>query len=460
MALAAQHFADDTIVALATPQGPGALAVIRLSGPSAIGIADGLFVPKGKKRLAEVKSHTVHFGEMHEGDEVIDEVLTTVFRGPRSYTGEDVVEVSCHGSEYVRQRLMTAFIGHGARLARPGEFTQRAFMNGRLNLVQAEAVADLIASETAAQHRVAMSQMRGGYVQALSELRQQLIDFVALLELELDFSEEDVEFADRSRLLSLLDSADMRIGGLMASFRDGNAIKSGIPIVIAGRPNAGKSTLLNALLNEDRAIVSPIAGTTRDVIEDQLVIDGIPFRIMDTAGLRQSDDLVEQAGIERSYVQMGKGTLVIYLYDPGTTTPDEVGHDLRELTAINPNILAVANKSDLMDVGADKSTDVIRISAKNLDGIDHLRLAMVRKAVNSANIGTGSVTLSNLRHYEALEKAHQHLQAARQGLASGVSGEFVTHDLRRVLEHIGEITGEVTTEDLLGSIFSRFCIGK
>lgn len=456
--MASLSLMEDTIVAPATAQGPGAIAVVRLSGPEAIAITDGLFIPKGKKRLVEVKSHTVHFGVMRDGDEDLDEVLATIFRGPRSYTGEDVVEISCHGSEYIRQRLITLLIGRGARLARPGEFTQRAFSNGRLNLVQAEAVADLIASETSAQHRVAMGQMRGGYVAALTELRQQLIDFVALLELELDFSEEDVEFADRSRLLGLLDAADTRIRGLMVSFRDGNAIRSGIPIVIAGRPNAGKSTLLNALLNEERAIVSEIAGTTRDVIEDQLVIDGIPFRIIDTAGLRESDDEIERAGIERSYQQMGKGTLVIYLFDLNITPEAELKADLESLSQINANILVVGNKADLFsDSGMD---GVIQISAKQAKGIDELRKAIVRMAVNSSNISTGSVTISNLRHYEALERAQSHLQAARNGLDSGVSGEFITFDLRMVLHHIGEITGEVTTEDLLGSIFSRFCIGK
>lgn len=457
--------ANSTIVALSTAPGLGAIAVVRLSGPEAVSIVNRVFKPAGKKTLAEAPSHTAHFGVILDGGSELDEVVTTVFRSPRSYTGQDVVEISCHGSPYIQQRLIEVLIGAGARLAGPGEFTMRAFLAGRMALTQAEAVADLIASESAAQHRMAMSQMRGGYTEALKTLRQELVDFVALIELELDFSEEDVEFADRGRLTNLLDLIKTKVDGLLKSFQEGNAIKTGIPIVIAGRPNAGKSTLLNALLNEERAIVSDIAGTTRDVIEDQLIIDGIPFRLMDTAGLRESNDQIEKAGIERSFDRMGKGTLVLYLFDQNAISGDEVQTDLNQLRTINPNILPVANKADLIENRTKAYNSAIPegtifISAKQGTHLDVLRHAMVERAVKSPDVATGSVTMSNVRHFEALEKASAHLVAARNGLASGLSGEFVSFDLRQVLEHLGAITGEVTTDDLLGSIFSRFCIGK
>ena len=457
--------ANSTIVALSTAPGLGAIAVVRLSGPEAVSIVNRVFKPAGKKTLAEAPSHTAHFGVILDDGSELDEVVTTVFRSPRSYTGQDVVEISCHGSPYIQQRLIEVLIGAGARLAGPGEFTMRAFLAGRMALTQAEAVADLIASESAAQHRMAMSQMRGGYTEALKTLRQELVDFVALIELELDFSEEDVEFADRGRLTNLLDLIKTKVDGLLKSFQEGNAIKTGIPIVIAGRPNAGKSTLLNALLNEERAIVSDIAGTTRDVIEDQLIIDGIPFRLMDTAGLRESNDQIEKAGIERSFDRMGKGTLVLYLFDQNAISGDEVHTDLNQLRTINPNILPVANKADLIENRTKAYNSAIPegtifISAKQGTHLDVLRHAMVERAVKSPDVATGSVTMSNVRHFEALEKASAHLVAARNGLASGLSGEFVSFDLRQVLEHLGAITGEVTTDDLLGSIFSRFCIGK
>lgn len=456
---------NSTIVALSTAPGVGAIAVVRLSGPEAIAVASKVFSAVGKKKLADLPSHTAHFGVINDGDSALDEVVTTLFRAPKTYTGQDVVEISCHGSLFIQQRLVELLIENGARLAGPGEFTLRAFLSGRLSLAQAEAVADLIASESGAQHRMAMNQMRGGYTEALRSLRQELVDFVALIELELDFSEEDVEFADRTRLINLLDLIKQKVDSLLRSFKEGNAIKTGIPIVIAGRPNAGKSTLLNALLNEDRAIVSDIAGTTRDVIEDQLVIDGIPFRLMDTAGLRESDDQIEKAGIERSFDRMGKGTLVIYLFDQNTVAAHEVQTDLEQLRAINPNILPVANKVDLIEnepwaTPSAIPEGTIFISAKQGQNLEALRHAMVERAVKSPEVATGSVTLSNVRHFEALEKASAHLAASRQGLLSGLSGEFVSFDLRQVLEHLGAITGEVTTDDLLGSIFSRFCIGK
>lgn len=458
---------SDTIIALATPPGVGAIGTIRLSGPDAIPIAGKLFHGKD---LALQASHSLHYGTIRQGEAIIDEVVVGLFCGPNSYTGEDVVEISCHGSPFVLQRVIELALHEGARLAEAGEFTQRAFLHGKLDLSQAEAVADLIASESEAQHRLAMQQMRGGYSGKLGDLRQQLIDFTALIELELDFAEEDVEFANRGHLVNLVDDLLSNINELAASFRQGNAIRQGIPIVIAGRPNAGKSTLLNALLQEERAIVSDIAGTTRDTIEEMLVLEGVPFRLVDTAGIREAGDVIEQLGIQRTYEKIATGALVLYIFGITDISPEAVKTDLEQLKARNRNILIVANK---LDAASEQQATVIKqflatsgskyvaISAKTQAHMDSLKQLLLKEALGGALPAPGSVTVSNLRHYEALRHAAEALTFAREGLTEGRSGDLVAHDLREAIRHIGSITGEIEIDwDILGAIFSRFCIGK
>jgi tRNA modification GTPase len=457
----------DTIIALSTPPGTGAIGVVRLSGPDAVAIAGKLFHGKD---LSAQPSHTLHYGTLRQGDEIIDEVVIGLFRGPHSYTGEDVVEISCHGSPFILQRVIEVALQGGARLAGAGEFTQRAFLHGKLDLSQAEAVADLIASESEAQHRLAMQQMRGGYSGKLGDLRQQLIDFTALIELELDFAEEDVEFADRGHLVKLVDDLLSNINELAASFRQGNAIRQGIPIVIAGRPNAGKSTLLNALLQEERAIVSDIAGTTRDTIEEALVIDGVLFRMVDTAGIREAGDVIEHLGIQRTYEKIATGALVLYIFGIPELTLAEVQADLAQLLGRNPNVVVVANKEDaasgkqVSETGsflAESGHSGVAISAKAQTHIAELKHLLVREALGGKLPEAGSVTVSNLRHYEALRQAAEALTFAREGLTEGRSGDLVAHDLRSAIRHIGSITGEIEVDrDILGAIFSRFCIGK
>jgi tRNA modification GTPase len=456
---------EDTIVALATPPGIGAIGVIRLSGKDAIQIADWCF--KGKN-LTQQASHTLHFGSMvDETGRLLDEVLVSVFVGPHSYTGENSVEVSCHGSPYILQEVIRLFIRQGARMAQPGEFTLRAFLNGRMDLSQAEAVADLIASGSSAAHQLAIKQLRGGVSEEIKKLRQELIDFAALTELELDFGEEDVEFADRTELRSLVQRLQELLQALIDTFQLGNAIKEGVSTVIAGRPNAGKSTLLNALLNEDRAIVSDIPGTTRDTIEEVLNIDGIQFRIIDTAGIRAAQDTIEALGVEKTLEKIRQSAVLIYVFDVIRTQPADLERDLKALLHDDIQLLVVANKMDLNPYtgyehyanplfGPDQW---VPISAINQMNIGFLKEKLYEVAVQS-QISLDGAILSNARHYEALRKAHESLSNVLVGLDNRVTMDFVAMDIRHSLAYLGEITGEISTDDLLDSIFSRFCIGK
>lgn len=451
---------QETIAALATPNGVGAIGVIRLSGKDAITICNNVF--KGPN-LLEQAPNTIHFGKIVEGDTVLDEVLVSLFKAPRSYTGEDVVEVSCHGSPYIQEKVINAFVKQGARLAKPGEFTLRAFMNKKLDLSQAEAVADLISSDSSTSHNAAMKQMRGGFSHKIAELRQQLIDFAALIELELDFGEEDVEFADRGKLEQLVLEIQQVIQGLIQSFEYGNVIKKGIPTVIAGKPNAGKSTLLNALVNEERAIVSEIAGTTRDVIEEAIQIDGITFRFIDTAGLREKGSKIESIGIDKAYEKIKQASVVIYLFDVDKIKADEVEATISALEHDNAVVLKVANKTD--KTGLEKAKikfkgidDIIFISSKEKQ-IEPL-LNELKKLVRDKKQLNDDVIVTNARHFDALNKSNEALTKVLEGLQSHISGDLVALDIRQALYHLGEITGEITSEDLLSSIFSRFCIGK
>ena len=467
----------DPIAALATAPGIGAIAVIRVSGEGAIALTDRAF--RGK-RLADQASHTAHFGTFRNADRdnepgsVIDEVLVTVFKSPHSFTKEDVVEISCHGSEYISRQILMRLVKLGARLAKPGEFTQRAFLNGQFDLVQAEAVADVIAADSAASHRAALSQLRGGFSKQLKDLRQQLIDFVALVELELDFGEEDVEFAKRDQLRGLMTNIRGVIRPLIDSFTAGNVIKNGVPTVIIGKPNAGKSTLLNALLNEEKAIVSEIPGTTRDVIEDELFIDGVRFRLIDTAGLRDTTDTIEAIGVARTRQQIEKAALVVYLFDGQATTPDELQEMVAELDESGKPYILVGNKADLMEptVGATlavalsnvsntpaNTPPILWISAKDAQ-IDELKTALSARARTDAGMQTGSAVVTNARHLQHLAATDDALARAVAAVDAGTSADWIAMDLRIALRELGELTGEVTTDDLLESIFSRFCIGK
>ena len=452
---------DDTIVALATPPGIGAIGVIRLSGTEAITIANELFPSKD---LLSQPSHTLHVGFLKEKENVIDEVVLSLFKNPKSYTGEDVVEISCHGSPYVQQQVIAVCVRKGARLAKPGEFTQRAFLNGKLDLAQAEAVADLIASNTAASQKAALHTIRGGFSENLSALRERLIRFSALIELELDFSQEDVEFADRKQFYELISELSLSTDQLVNSFSLGNVIKNGVSVAIIGKPNAGKSTLLNSLLNENRAIVSDIPGTTRDTIEEIINIDGILFRLIDTAGIRQqSNDAIENAGMERSIEKMKQADLVLYLFDAGEMRSDvgskKSGFENQEL-----NFLLVANKIDVTGeaiamekfAGIDK---MIFISAKQHLHTDVLKERMV-DAVLQGRVQTENTIITNARHYHALKEVQKSLTDIKNGLDNKLPGDLLALDIRRCLHYLGEITGEITNDDQLDYIFSKFCIGK
>ena len=452
---------DDTIVALATPPGIGALGIIRLSGKEAIWIVNDLFPSKD---LARQPSHTLHIGVLKNRDQAIDEVVVSLYKAPRSYTGEDVVEISCHGSPFIHQQVIGACIEHGARLAKPGEFTQRAFLAGKLDLTQAEAVADLIASNTTAAHKTALHNIRGGFSQLLKNLREQLIQFSALIELELDFSEEDVAFADRSRLKNLVLEIKEKITALMQSFKLGNVVKNGVSVAIIGKPNAGKSTLLNALLNEDRAIVSDIPGTTRDTIEEVLNIDGVLFRLIDTAGIRRhSDDEIETAGIRKSLQKMKEADLVLYLFDVNETEEAELQNTAAELQQQSRNYLLVGNKIDLQDEALPEQRyslpGLLFIGAKEGRHMDVLKSSMVA-AVLDDSLQTENMIVTNARHYQALAEVNAALQDVLNGLDGGLPGDLLALDIRRCLHYLGEITGAVTNEDQLDYIFSKFCIGK
>ncbi|BFP42816.1 tRNA uridine-5-carboxymethylaminomethyl(34) synthesis GTPase MnmE [Flavobacteriaceae bacterium GF1] len=455
-------FQEDNIIALATAAGIGAIAVIRISGPNAIEIVANKFQAVGKKSLEAQKSHTVHLGHIVENDTVIDQVLVSIFKGPNSYTGENVVEISCHGSPYIQQKLIQLFLKNGCRMATPGEFTLRAFLNGKMDLSQAEAVADLIASDSEASHQIAIQQMRGGFSNEIQHLREELLNFASLIELELDFSQEDVEFADRSQFNELLTRIVHVLERLIDSFALGNVIKNGIPVAIVGEPNVGKSTLLNALLNEERAIVSAIAGTTRDTVEDQIAIGGITFRFIDTAGIRDTQDHVEKIGIERAYEKIEQAALVFYLIDAKSNRQQEI-KNLQEKYP-DKKILVIANKID----GATASqrnflkanhTNLSLISAKFGDGIDDLK-DMLLQLTNTGELGKNDTIITNSRHYDALLKALEAIQKVKEALAEGLASDLMAIDIREALFHLGEITGSVTTDDLLGNIFSNFCIGK
>ncbi len=454
---------DDTIVALSTPTGVGAIGVIRLSGPASIAICEKIFPAL---KLKEAATHTLHFGLVMDEKQVVDEAVVGLFKAPKSYTCQDVVEISCHGSPYILQQVLQLLIKQGARPARPGEFTMRAFLNGRFDLSQAEAVSDLIASESQAAHHIAMNQMRGGFSNELKQLRQKLVDFASLIELELDFSEEDVEFANRGQLVNLLADMISKISKLSESFKLGNVLKNGVATVIAGRPNAGKSTLLNALLNEERAIVSDIPGTTRDTIEEIISIQGIAFRLTDTAGIRNAADLIEREGVERTMQKIKQASIVLYLFDADEMSLTEVIGDIQKLGhEDNIEVLPVANKIDKVSTEDEVKNkfkgieNLITISAKSGKGIEELKNRLCSAALQGANM-QHDVVLTNARHYESLQRTMQNLSHAKNGIESKLSGELVASDIRSALTHLGEITGEVTTDDLLGNIFSRFCIGK
>ena len=455
---AGSHYPTDTIIALATPAGSGAIAVIRLSGPQAVSITNEIF--RGKD-LSKQPSHTIHFGTIRDGEILIDEVLVSLFIAPSSYTKEDVVEISCHNSMFIIERILKLAMKHGARPAKPGEFTLRAFLNGGLDLSQAEAVADLIASNSEASHQMAMQQMRGGFSNELKNLREQLIHFASMIELELDFAEEDVEFANRDDLKALIYKINHVLHRLISSFEQGNVMKNGVPVVIAGKPNVGKSTLLNALLNEERAIVSEIAGTTRDTIEDQINIHGITFRFIDTAGIRTTEDIVEAQGVERTYAKMKAAKLIIYLVDPLQPLKD-IESQLEELNELNIPYVMVVNKSDILSPQQQQEQAHLNpsfISAMKKEGIDELKEEILRK-VNLNKINTDDVLVSNIRHLESLQKTSEALARVLDNVDSSVTSDFLSMDIKQALYYLGEITGEVTTDDLLENIFSKFCIGK
>lgn len=460
---------NDTVIALATPPGIGAIGVIRLSGNKAIEIVDDLLPTKDLKAQ---KTHTLHVGLLKEGEQVLDEVVVSLYRGPRSYTGEDVIEISCHGSPFVQQQVIDACIRAGARLAKPGEFTQRAFLNGKLDLTQAEAVADLISANSKASQKAALHNIKGGFSHDLKALRERLIRFSAMIELELDFSQEDVEFADRKEFYALIEELNSSTAQLLNSFQLGNVIKNGVSVAIVGKPNAGKSTLLNSLLNENRAIVSEIPGTTRDTIEEVLNIDGILFRLIDTAGIREhTHDIIESAGIERSLEKIQSADLVLYLFD--VNDPAESGVESRESgvrawisDAKNRglNFLVVANKLDKM--GEDSAREefgdienVVFISAKENIHVVVLKEKMV-DAILKGRVQTESTIITNARHYHALSQVQSSLNDIRSGLDNKLPGDLLALDIRRCLHYLGEITGEVSNEDMLDYIFSKFCIGK
>jgi tRNA modification GTPase len=459
---------NDTIVALATAHGSAAIAIIRLSGPQAITIVETFFYTKTlqKKQLQHLPSHTAAFGIIAQNNVIIDEVLVTLFKGTNSYTGQTSVEVSCHGSPFIQQQLLQLFLNAGARMANPGEFTMRAFLNGKLDLSQAEAVADLIASNSSVSHQVAMQQMRGGFSNKIKTLRDNLINFASLIELELDFSEEDVEFANRSDLKNLVTTITSLLQKLISSFDVGNVIKNGIPVAIVGRPNAGKSTLLNILLEDDRAIVSEIAGTTRDTIEDEMVIDGVLFRFIDTAGLRTTTDVIEQIGVNKAFEAIKKSAIIIYLFDSHEISSGDLKLELELLKEHigTSQLVIVANKIDVENFEDLKKEfvnykDIIYISAKEQKNINELKQHLV-DLFDTRTLDATDTIVTNARHVNSLKKAHEALQKVNQGLSTNIVGDLLALDIRYALDELGTITGQVTTDDLLESIFTRFCIGK
>ncbi|WP_298138660.1 tRNA uridine-5-carboxymethylaminomethyl(34) synthesis GTPase MnmE [Flavobacterium sp.] len=463
---------NDTIVALATPSGSGAVAIIRMSGKNAISIASEVFQSVSGKELTKQKTHTIHLGTIVDGNKIYDQVLVSIFKNPNSYTGEDVIEISCHGSTFIQQQIIQFLLRKGCRMAQAGEFTLRAFLNGKLDLSQAEAVADLISSDNEASHQIAMQQMRGGFSNEIAKLREELLNFASLIELELDFAEEDVEFADRTQFHDLLNRIEFVLKRLIDSFAVGNVIKNGIPVAIVGEPNVGKSTLLNALLNEERAIVSDIAGTTRDTIEDELVIDGIGFRFIDTAGIRETKDIVESIGIKKTFEKIEQAQVVIYLFESfkfqvsGSEYIKEI-EKVKNKYPLKP-LIVVVNKMDLISQNEvlkireqleTLNVKQILMSAKEKQGIDELKNLLL-SFVNTGALRNNETIITNTRHYDSLHKALEEIQKVKFGLNSGISSDLMAIDIRQALFYFGEITGEVTNDELLGNIFANFCIGK
>ena len=454
----------NTICAISTPAGNGAIAVIRLSGSKALQICDKIFQPQNKKiKLTKAQPNTIHYGNIVYKNEIIDDVLISVFKAPKSYTGEDSAEISCHGSVYIQKKILEILINEGANFAKPGEFTQRAFLNGKLDLSQAEGVADVIASESEASHRLAIQQMKGGFSAKLNDLRGLLIHFVSLIELENDFAEEDVEFADRTQLNTIIDDVDKHLTELILSFAYGNVIKNGVPVAIVGRPNAGKSTLLNSLLNENRAIVSEIAGTTRDTIEEVVNIEGVQFRFIDTAGLRKTSDEIEKIGVEKAIEKIDNSTIYIYLFDINSTLLKEVEEDLNQLNKSIQRIV-IANKTDL--VSKDKISefkksdlDCLFISAKQNESIELLKETLTNN-INKNITNPNGIVVTNIRHYDALVKAQQSIHETKDGIENEMPTDLIALDIRNAIHYIGEITGEISNNEVLGNIFSSFCIGK
>lgn len=468
---------QDTIVALATPSGAGAIAIIRVSGKDALTIAASVFESVSGKDLLKQKTHTIHLGHIIDGTKVYDQVLLSIFKGPNSYTGENVVEISCHGSTYIQQQIIQLLLRKGCKMAEPGEFTLRAFINGKLDLSQAEAVADLIASENEASHQIAMQQMRGGFSNEIAKLREELLNFASLIELELDFAEEDVEFADRTQFYDLLERIEFVLKRLIDSFAVGNVIKNGIPVAIVGEPNVGKSTLLNALLNEERAIVSEIAGTTRDTIEDELVINGISFRFIDTAGIRETKDVVESIGIKKTFEKIEQAQVVVYLLDSSgildfrfqtsdSSKLDNVKIEVEKIRNQFPlkPLIIIGNKADTLteyQIQNLKSEipEILLISAKENTNIEALKNQLL-SFVNTGALRNNETIVTNTRHYDSLLKALEEIQKVKFGLQSNISSDLMAIDIRQALYYFGEITGQVTNDELLGNIFANFCIGK
>ncbi len=462
---------NDTIIALATAPGTGAIAIIRLSGPDAIDVVSDSFQSVSAKLLKNQKSHTIHLGHIKDGEHLIDQVLVSIFKGPNSYTGENIVEISCHGSTYIQQRIMQLFLKKGVRAAQGGEFTMRAFLNGKMDLSQAEAVGDLIASENEASHQIAIQQMRGGFSSEIKKLREQLLNFASLIELELDFAEEDVSFADREEFKKLLNTITEVLKKLIDSFALGNVLKNGVPVAIVGAPNVGKSTLLNALLNEERAIVSNIAGTTRDTIEDELSIGGIGFRFIDTAGIRATEDQIEKIGIQKTFEKIGQAKLILYLIDSLACVKDKqlAKQDEIEILKIEKehpkkHLIVLGNKVDQLSKGEQEHLKELIpyiqfIAAKTGEGVEKLKESFI-EGVHSGAISNNDTIITNSRHYDSLIKALEEIDKVKEGLAEELPSDLLAIDIRQALYHFGEITGEISSDELLGNIFANFCIGK
>ena len=454
----------DTIIALATPNGLGAISVLRISGKESISITEKVFKAKNNKLLSDQKSHTVHLGHLLKNGHELDEVLITLFKGPHSYTGENTIEISCHGSTYIQKEIINLFIDNGIRIANPGEFTLRAFLNGKMDLNQAEAVADLIASENEGSHKLAMQQMKSGFSDDLKKLRAELLHFSSMIELELDFSQEDVEFVERDEFKKLTNKLKLELNTLINSFQSGNVLKNGISVTIAGKPNAGKSSLLNTLLNDDKAIVSDIPGTTRDSIEDSLVIEGINFRFTDTAGLRETTDYIESKGIEKTISKIKSSKILLYLFDSNDTNIDEINNSIDNFKRDDLSIILIRNKIDLINQNTkllkdlESTTNIIEIEATDSKSVNLLKTRLI-KEVKLLNPYT-DIIISNSRHYEALIQALRAIEEVNEGLMNSLSGDLLSVDIRRSIKYLAEITGEITNDDILGNIFANFCIGK